>query len=461
MTIKPITSLAKRRDIGVYDLEWHPDTMKLTLFGVYDGIRYRAFKTVEDGMDFMLQDHFAGYWWFAHNGGLADMVFLLEYFRKSKHQVDARFSGSSAVLVEARKKGLTRAKSKVWKFCDSFFLLRTRLAKIGKHLGLMKGDTEDTALYYREFCQELKDYNEQDNMILYTALNQFQDQILEMGGELKPTIAATALTLFKRRYLMDDLRTTDWVNNLVRASYIASRVEVFRKYGEDLKQWDINSSFPSSMIPPTPGELVSMLGNSREQINLPDYEDDCWFADMTIEVPDMHIPPLPMRRDGRVYFPTGRWRSWFSGPDVKLLEECGGRIVSAHQSLKFAPRLDLRGYVRDIYAKRLASTSPFEKEIFKLLMNALYVSAPGATRKGSAGGPTSAKENGQSRRGRGRSFSTPRTSHELLKPSTTQTVWSNGGPKSSHQESSRSKSARQSSTSTCRSPLTSRPTLVL
>lgn len=374
MTIKVIQSIAKRHDIGVYDLEWHPDTMKLTLFGVNDGQSYRAFRTVEDGMEYMLQSHYAGKWWFAHNGGLADMAFLLEYFRKAKVEVNARFSGSSAVLVEARKRGSAKnGKARVWKFCDSFFLLRTKLEKIGKHLGLLKGETHDTELYYRGYSQELRDYNEQDCAILLEAVNQFQEQILGMGGEMKPTIAATALNLFKRRYLTDDIRTTDWVNDLVRNAYIASRVEVFRKYGFDLSQWDINSSFPSSMIHPTPGKLLEIIGNPRGgSINLPDFADDCWFAECTIQVPDMPIPPLPLRREGRVYFPTGVWKQWFSGPDLKLLEECGGKVLTAHQALKFEPRTDLRGYVQDIYKLRKESESPFEKEIYKLLMNALY-----------------------------------------------------------------------------------------
>jgi hypothetical protein len=107
---------------------------------------------------------------------------------------------------------------------------------------------------------------------------------------------------------------------------------------------------------------------------LPDDEsDDCiYLANVTIEVPDMYLPPLPYRKEGRVFFPIGKWRSWFTSTDINLARREGAIIHKVHEVYTFEAFKDFEGYARDIYKLRSESTTAFRKLILKYLLNSLY-----------------------------------------------------------------------------------------
>jgi hypothetical protein len=110
--------------------------------------------------------------------------------------------------------------------------------------------------------------------------------------------------------------------------------------------------------------------------DIPDRDsDDCiYVADATVEVPEMEVPPLPFRtgEDSRVFFPTGRWRSWFTSTDLRLAIREGCKIHAIHECYEFEPFYDFANYAREIYALRAASTTPFRKLLLKYLLNSLY-----------------------------------------------------------------------------------------
>jgi len=89
-------------------------------------------------------------------------------------------------------------------------------------------------------------------------------------------------------------------------------------------------------------------------------------------VPDMDVPPIPMRAGARVYFPVGSWEGWFMGTDLQLLLESGGRIESVYRCHTFEPFEDFRGYVETLYAMRRSSKDSFRKLLLKYLLNSLY-----------------------------------------------------------------------------------------
>lgn len=361
MTIKRITKAVDRPRICTYDFEWWPDSLELRLCGLWDDGRYYSFQTLDDFFDHVLRREYRGVWFFAHAGGTSDFLFFLEWIRRhDEYEVNIRYSSSAAVHVEFR-----RGKDR-WIFVDSFFLLRTSLRKIAKFVNMEKGGAEgSTSIFTTENEEELREYNALDCEILYVALQQFEQFLVGMGGELRPTMASCALTLFRRKYLRADIRTYKKANVALRSAYVASRVEVFRKFGADLYQYDINSSFPFSMTRPAPGELKMVTQR------VPD-SGEMFFAEATVSVPEQHIPPLPYRAGGKVYFPVGKWRSWFSGVDFREAEKYG-KIERVHKVWTYEARTDMASYVQDIYEKRrVAEEGSFGKEIMKLLMNSLY-----------------------------------------------------------------------------------------
>lgn len=421
-----ITSQREKRKFETYDMEWTPGRAKvgdseptklkdnLRLVGSYDGKRYRAFYTVDDFLNARLTAENNEKWFYAHYGGMADSQFLLERLisRIPEFQVDASFSGSSAIIIHVRKG------QHVWHFIDSFWLLRDKLANIGAVVGLDKlgeeyacsnfphcGHVDEldnryldpgrdpscshpTDKRHDDFCTlcgkqfphamcvfwakmpELKEYNERDCVILYRAIEQFEDVLFQLGGQLQMTIASCAMHLFRRVYLQDNIRTNAAVNGWARLAYTSSRVEVFQSRCEEAHYFDLNSSFPYSMTFDCPGNVKK--GGLKDGKLPKNRLGSIFIADCEVEVPEMYLPPLPYRHDNRVFFPIGKWRSWFSGIDLELLERRGGRILKVYQSIEFEKQSYLRDYALDIYARRKASKTSFEKLVYKLLMNSLY-----------------------------------------------------------------------------------------
>lgn len=366
MALTIINSKRKVRRFLTYDLEWVPGSLDVRLVGVYDEIRgYRYYETVRGFLANELTHKNRGSWFYAHAGGLADVQFVLEeILAHGGYSVRASFSGSSAIIVHIR-----RGKNS-WHFIDSYWLLRDSLERIGKWVGLDKGAKEKrrTEAEAREFyatapLSELIPYNEQDCVILYRAISEFENHLLEIGGQLQMTIASSAMHLFRRKFLSRNIETSSCLNALAREAYFASRVEVFERECERAEYYDINSSFPHAMTKACPGEFLGTLRT------IPDY--GLYMADVTLETPEVNIPPIPTRVKGRLFFPIGKWRSWLTSVDIELLQDEGGRILKVHEAKQFAPFDDLREYALTIFNRR-KHTEGFERMAYKYLLNSLY-----------------------------------------------------------------------------------------
>lgn len=342
---------------GVYDLEWHRETLEVTHAGVRDAAGYRCHRDVEG----LLQDTLTrGGWWFAHAGGSYDMVQLFPQILEHRDwSVKAAFSGSSAVVVQIETKDGRRAS-----YGDSAMLLKAKLADIGRIVGLLKGDLQEAE---NAGWAEVRDYNERDCEILYVALQAFEQRLRDLGGELRPTLASCAMAIFRSSYLSRDLSTSTTANATARAAYTASRVEIFRGECQKANYFDINSSFPYSMTFACPGE-VTRVGRRWTGSELA-------IVEATVTVPESYLPPLPVRVDGSVYHPTGTWRGWYSGVDLIEAKAAGATIEQTHKAIHFAEWGDLAAYSRDLYERRMAAKAAGNKMddmTTKILLNALY-----------------------------------------------------------------------------------------
>lgn len=387
MSITILKTRRRSRRFLTYDLEWVPGTLEVRLVGVYDGNEYRAYSSVGAFIANELTHQNRGAWFFAHVGGLADYQFILydiyEMMEGRGFRVRNHFSGSSVIIAS-----VTRGKN-AFHFMDSFWLFREKLENIGKYVGMVKGGGgfHEVADPYEEGIDDdehvrrlhakrewyktvsiyrLMEYNERDCEILWTAVDQMQMALLEAGGQLQKTIASCAMQLFRRKYLTRNIETSSVINDIATEAYNASRVEVIEGYVWDANYFDLNSSFPYSMIGPCPGPYeMSMYGD----IPLNGHP---YMADVEVEVPETYLPTVPYRLDGRIFFPTGKWRAWMMSEDIELLAREGGRIHKVRDVHVFEPFYDLGAYVKDMYAKKKDATSEFERVVYKYLLNCLY-----------------------------------------------------------------------------------------
>jgi DNA polymerase type B, organellar and viral len=330
---------------------------------VYDGTNYRAYTRIQDFLNGELTPRNSGMWFFAHAGGLFDIQYVLEYLIDNPRphiRVSCAFSGSSAIIVR-----ISNGKYS-WYLLDSFWLIRQGLRDIGKWMGQDKGGKEGSTDIFYGPLDTLRDYNKQDCVILYDAIRTVEDTVLSLGGRLEMTIASTAMGLFRRKYLKQDIHTHDKINDIASGAYIASRVEVFERECQNADYWDINSSFPFSMTFDAPGNF---LGTSRR---LKD-DDSISMVKAAVTVRPCDIPPVPYRTDDRrIYFPTGTWSQWFSSVDIRLLESQGHTVERIEEVLYFESFHDLKDYASEIYTLRKNSTHAPEKVVLKFLLNSLY-----------------------------------------------------------------------------------------
>lgn len=373
MSFGPLLAKAKKRRIQVYDLEWVPgDTKKalehgmkpleLRIIGTFDGKCYRWFRTVPEFLRAVCTPESSGTWFYAHAGGLADMVFLLEYLVDNPRKgltIRCSFSGSSAIIVR-----LDWGRHH-WYFIDSYWLIRQPLREIGKWLGMQKGGKADETEHFYAPLSELRDYNEQDNRVLYTAIRTFEGSILDLGGELQKTVASTALNLFRRRFMKSRINTDEYVNECARLAYHASRVEVFEPRCADSDYYDVNSSFPYAMTFDAPGNVDRFCRRLKP--------GELGISRARVKIPECEVPPAPYRgKDKRVYFPTGSWETWFSNTDLELIEARGGKVQKIHESIAFEPFSDLKDYAQTIYDWRKSSKDEALRVVLKFLLNSLY-----------------------------------------------------------------------------------------
>lgn len=379
-----INSKRTRPDFLVYDGEWVPtfrkdgsrnkNAMGLRMMGVYDGDRYRWYKTIGGFIEGELTHRNRGKWFYAHAGGLADFQFVIDELKKRGYSVHGSTSGSSAIIVHISRMVWDEAKGKMvpgkdrWHFVDSYWLIRDSLRNIGKWTGVGgKGNEDESVDWYADApIEELRDYNERDCHILYQGIKLFEEVLYSLGGQLRMTQASCAMDLFRRRFLKEDIHTNMAVNDVARQAYFASRVEVLTTHCDEAYYYDVNSSFPFAMTYPVPGEL---LGHFRGRPK--GDPEDLWMADVDIEVPDSYLPPLPVRMDGRLFFPVGRWRGWYSNVDIQVLLASGGKIHRMYESMTFRPNTDLRDYSLTLYDLRKKSEGVI-KVVCKYLMNSLY-----------------------------------------------------------------------------------------
>lgn len=371
MAIKPINKRVSIRNFITFDLEWAKGTKgpsrafktdvwrpELRMAGVYDGERFRWYKTIKGFLRAELTHKNRGKWFYAHAGGLADMIFLLEILADDpRYEVRASFSGSSAIIVH-----VIRGKHR-WTFVDSYWLIRAPLAKIGVTLGFPKGDVTS---FDNAPLAELVEYNERDCVLLHRAITEFQIRLLNLGGQLQMTQASCAMFLFRRRFLTQEIRTSEGVNKPARDAYFASRVEPFRASCRKAYYYDINSSFPYAMTQPVPGNL------KRFGTRIPTKEGAIYIADVTVLVPEMYFPSLPKRYKNSVFFPIGSWRGHFSNIDIESMIENGGEVLKVHRVMEFEPFTQLKDYAETLYDLRKASDNDVDRMVYKLLLNSLY-----------------------------------------------------------------------------------------
>jgi len=201
------------------------------------------------------------------------------------------------------------------------------------------------------------------------------DALHEMFIGAKPTytIGQLSLQMFRRYFLPEPIVVSDLSDRFFDA-YYGGRNEVFKVGKCDAKVYDINSAYPYAMSEldfPDPFAL-------HERYVYPDevpYLIERYEGMITARIrykKDLHIPPLPLRHDGKLLFPLGAFSgSWcfnefrIAMPFIEIITPCK-LIISRPIASPF------KEFITHYFTERQKTDNDFSRYYYKLFMNNLY-----------------------------------------------------------------------------------------
>lgn len=337
---------------GVWDIEAE-DWWKLQVIGCFDGLEYYHFRNVDAFLDHILQKKYASYRWFAHFGGRYDMNFIFDRIRE-RGNCNVEFYCSGSMVIRMR----IRHGRYLAYLCDSFRLLPAALRDLTIAFNV---DHKKTSYDFGNmvFGRELLEYNEQDCRGLYEVLYNF----FEQTGIRSETFATHALRYWRKEFLQRSIwKPHEYVTDFIRRGLFGGHVNVFKRTAPHLMAFDVNSMYPFVMQFPVP---VDYVGESRRLS-----ESLYGFVEAVVTVPEMYIPPLPVKLE-KLFFPVGTLRGVWSTEELIEAVERGARIEKIIKGYYFKCEEIFKDYVEQLYRLKKIAGEP-TRTIAKYLLNSLF-----------------------------------------------------------------------------------------
>lgn len=369
----PLQKLPQEKPFIVWDVECKPSYEGEPINtawlggGRYDGIgKPEIFDSEDEFFCDLLSPVYADHWIYAHNASGYDFHYLLRFLTRRKIPWRGYRTGQRVFISTCGRQ-----------FFDSMAILKGSLADIGDELGLHRRKMEVPADFYPRIEHYwrtgfAKEYLGEDLHSLHEGIQITRENFAKLGGILQPTIASTAMTLFRHKYMdhaVQGLPARDPTPDTWRKAYIGGRVEVFKSKMGEGASWDINSSYPASMVDPR-GIPCEFLGSFQGDA-IPNEPAICQ-ATVTVPEDERHPPLALIGKDSRLYFPSGSRDGWFTSEELEYCAaKYGRKSVAVREIHAFKARPLFDAYVRDLYAIKQKKAGVLSY-VAKLAMNSLY-----------------------------------------------------------------------------------------
>lgn len=377
--------ISKPTQIATFDIETINWSQQYAL-GFYDGVQHFEFKgqyCVHEFLKFVCRKKYRNYVIFAHNGGKFDFAFLLDTFTKDA-DFNQRFE-VTPIRIGGRiteLKVIHRDKNGKYQysfvFRDSVTYFKSTLEDLAKQFDVevKKGEFDHTKISWKnwlELLPEWSPYLEADCISLWQSLRAWEDKLIkDFGVRLKEntTLPQLAMRVFRLDFLKDPIMTYRACEDEIRQSYVGGRTEIFRRYGENLRYYDVNSLYPHAMR-----NFASPVGSPCVDYAMT--VDDFGVVQAFVTPPkDIHIPLLAHKTvdakgNPKTLFPRYSFEGWFCTPELQKARELGYKI-EIKKGFRFEKKFLFTEYVDTFYDIKQTSTDPVEKANAKLFLNSLY-----------------------------------------------------------------------------------------
>lgn len=271
------------------------------------------------------------------------------------------------------KKGKKKKQKKIT-IIDSANFLKTRLAEIGKKLGI-----EKMAIDFDNCTEEeLYKYCENDVIIVYKFIISIIKFIVDRKlGSFKETLASTAFNVWRKSFneLPIYYHNDSDLIKFERKAYKGGRVECFHigRITDKTYYLDINSMYPYVMqhyrLPNMP--TITPVNLEDNFSSILEMNNTYFIAECLIET-DEEFNPYSFKDDsGKLLFPKGKFKCH--------LHDCDLRYAIKNNHLKKIIRIQgysqnycLRDYVNYFYPLKAQAENETDRLIIKLFLNSLY-----------------------------------------------------------------------------------------
>jgi hypothetical protein len=342
---------------------------------------------------------------YAHNLGKFDGLFLLFDLMKSNYNIKTIMNDDNTVISLSIGSG-----KKILKFKDSYLFLRKGLAQLAKDFDVetQKGVfpyafAKLATLNYMGPIPEAKFYNlspddynklaiefnnkpwsfkEQTNIYLIQDVRSLLEILLKFNQVIFDqysvninrynTIASLAMGIFTSNFYDLDSNLhiiKDVVEKEIRAGYYGGTTQVHTNYVNKAYYYDINSSYPASMLNPMPtGNAIFTTDTNLDNL--------FGFVNATIIAPtpeQLRVLTLPSKTPDGIEYRRGTFTGvWFS-EELKDAISRGYKVTVNHAYVFNKTENVFKNYVESLFQmKSQNDLNPSVRITSKFLLNTLY-----------------------------------------------------------------------------------------
>lgn len=368
--LKPLRSKVKVKDFVVFDTETLGDTSEFYICGIKDKDGFTTYFKKEAAIQHLLDPHIKGLrvctnLSYDFNVLFQDQPVWFEFKKIMK--------GSDYVFCSLKRGHKTIT------FIDAFSFGSFSVKKQGELVG--KGKLGEPHAFGRkprnlEELEELLEYNNMDCEVTYDFMRLIQRGINELGGELKATIASSALNIYRHRYMTRNFRKESsrypGINKMIYAAYYGGRTEAFKRGTfKSVKIFDMNGLFSWAQLNEYPDPNTARYRSEGNQKMIRLFEG---ISTVNITSPLLNRPFLPIHGK-KLLFPIGTWTGTYTHKELNFAMSIGYTINKVYDTLYYTRTFyPFNDFITDTYNKRLgyqAKHSSLER-VMKIISNALY-----------------------------------------------------------------------------------------
>lgn len=265
----------------------------------------------------------------AHNGGAFDFKWLLDWMTVFDCEAQVIATGGRVISIRC---GQTR-------FFDSMALAKISLEDFTSGLSIAKQKLDLPCICKLDcggYCSIKRDmapahlarmleYQKADCESLYLALQALREFAAGADLDLGATVGGSAFRNAARLLGLPKPTLGKMDFKFARRAAYGGRTQLFIPYCAEGYETDVNSMYPSRLgYHPVPVGTYEKLYDSDAHRAFLDARPGIYRA--RVNVPQMHMPPLPVHVDGRNAYPYGEFEGVWALPELQYAQALGVNV---------------------------------------------------------------------------------------------------------------------------------------